>query len=131
MSTVLSMRGFAALLPVLITGTVLLSITAIASEDAFSLRRTVLHAENRAAAAGLARACAASVVLRLARDPGISIAPAEVQLADARCRIDHVVQLTDRYRIYTSAEYGSARSTWLIDAYLESGSVGHVISREI
>jgi len=123
--------GFAMLLPVLMIGTTLLSATALASEDAFLLRSSVLHAERQAIAAGAARTCAASVVLRLAQGSATIAAEEEIRLPLVRCRIEKVELVGDRYLIFTSAQHGDATSTWLTEVYLDNETIDQVISREI
>ena len=125
-------RGFVALLPVLALGTTLVSFAAAASQDAFSLRLSVLHAEYAVSADAAARSCATSVLLRLAQAPGVQIRAEEVLLArGASCFIEGVEVADHQYRVETSARAGDAEVRVQTNAYLEQGEIVRVFWREI
>lgn len=125
------MRGFIALIPVLSMSMLLLTLTIVASEEAFLVRYRTMQAEYAVTASTHARSCALAATLVLNQVSARPVGNEEVLLdRGERCRIDSVDYVDDQYELYTSADEGPARRRWYTKAVLEGATVS-AISREI
>jgi hypothetical protein len=125
-------RGFIALVPILVMCSMLISIAATASEEAFLAHYRVLQTVYATSASAAARTCAMSVFMHFYHSAARTMDHEEVLLdRGKRCRIKSIEFENNRYEIYTSAEENGISAEWYTEIEIKDGFIVAATSREI